>query len=152
MRWSAADARTLFRDASVARLATVRPDGRPHLVPVTFALIDVGDLAADPGGEAVVFAVDHKPKSTAALQRLENIDREPRVSLLVDRYEADWARLWWVRADAEAARAIGEERERAIAALVAKYSQYRATPPRDAVVSCAVQRWSGWAAADLKRS
>ena len=148
MRLSAAEARTLFRDASVARLATVRPDGRPHVVPVTFALIDAGDA----GREAVVFAVDHKPKSTAALQRLENIDREPRVSLLVDRYEADWARLWWVRADAEAARAIGEERERAIAALVAKYSQYRATPPRDAVVSCVVQRWSGWAAADLRPS
>ena len=46
--------------ARVARLGTVRPDGRPHIVVCCFAL----------AGEVVYSAVDDKPKTTVALQRL----------------------------------------------------------------------------------
>jgi len=49
-----AEARSRFAAGRVARLATVRPDGSPHLVPVVFAL----------DGPTIAFAVDDKPKST----------------------------------------------------------------------------------------
>ena len=84
-----AEARALFGEARVARLATVRPDGRPHQVPICFAL----------EGRALLTAVDHKPKRTLALRRLANIAGNPAVSVLADRYDEDWSRLWWVRAD-----------------------------------------------------
>jgi len=75
----------------VARLATVRPDGAPHLVPVVFAV----EVAAD--GDRVHLAVDAKPKRTRNLQRLVNLRAEPRCALLVDHYADDWSRLWWGR-------------------------------------------------------
>ena len=87
-----AEARSRFAASRVARLATVRPDGSPHLVPVVFAL----------DGATIAFAVDDKPKSTRELQRLANIRADPRVSILVDHYDEDWAAVWWVRVDGRA--------------------------------------------------
>lgn len=136
------DSRARFAAGRVARLATVGPDGQPHLVPVTFATI----------GDLVVTAVDHKPKRSRALRRLANIRVRPRVSLLVDHYSDDWDTLWWVRADGTArvvAPADGADGTRAAAldALAAKYPQYRATPPAGPMILVAVERWRGWAAA-----
>jgi len=131
-------ARERFAAARVARLATVRPDGAPHLVPVTFALL----------GGVVWTAVDEKPKSTRALQRLTNIATHPTVSLLVDQYDEDWSALWWVRADG-IARVVdvdsSNEVRTALAALVAKYPQY-ANPPPGPLVRIEVARWRKWAA------
>ena len=92
MRLAPAEARALFASAAVARLATVRGDGAPHVVPVCFAI----------AGGIIYTAVDGKPKRTPDLARLANIAAEPRVALLADRYEDDWTRLWWVRVDGEA--------------------------------------------------
>jgi PPOX class probable F420-dependent enzyme len=121
------------------------------LVPVTFALLNHGSppptAGADPAQDSIVFAVDHKPKSTTALRRLDNIAANPRVALLVDRYDDDWDRLWWVRADAVADVVEGVQRAAAIAALRVKYEQYKNMPPGGVVVSCRVTRWSGWQAA-----
>jgi PPOX class probable F420-dependent enzyme len=137
MRLDPAEARALFASAAVARLATVRPDGSPHLVPVCFAL----------AGETIYTAVDHKPKSTAALARLRHIAAEPRVALLADRYDEDWSRLWWVRVDGEASVVSSpHERERALAALIAVYPQYAARPPRGAVIAVRSRRFRGWRA------
>ncbi|MFC6087494.1 TIGR03668 family PPOX class F420-dependent oxidoreductase [Sphaerisporangium aureirubrum] len=127
------DERARFRDARVARLATVGPDGAPHLVPVTFAT----------HGDLVVTAVDHKPKTTTALRRLRNIEHDPRVSLLVDHYEDDWTRLWWVRADGRASVQTGDDR--ILAPLVAKYPQYAARPPEGPVIAVQVTRYVSWA-------
>ncbi|NUP60916.1 MAG: TIGR03668 family PPOX class F420-dependent oxidoreductase [Nonomuraea sp.] len=127
-------ARSLFEHARVARLATADASGAPHLVPVTFAV----------QGDQVVLAVDHKPKTTYDLRRLRNIRANPRVSLLADHYDEDWARLWWARADGTAT--VHEAgREDALSALVAKYDQYLGRPPQGPVVVVAVSRWSGWA-------
>ena len=134
MKLPASEARARFAAARVARLATVSAEGVPHLVPVTFAV----------RGDTVVFAVDHKPKSTTALRRLDNIAANPRVAFLVDVYDDDWDRLWWVRADATAAIIDGADRLRAIAALRAKYQQYERVVPHGVVVGAAVQGWSGW--------
>ncbi len=130
-----AELRQRVARARVARLATVRPDGRPHVVPITFAL----------DGDAVVTAVDHKPKTTTSLQRLRNIEARPVASVLVDHYDDDWSALWWVRGDGDA-RVVSEgaERERAVRRLVEKYDPYRDSPPRGPVIVLAVTRWSCW--------
>lgn len=122
-------------NARVARLATVRPDGRPHLVVVTFALL----------GSTVVTAVDAKPKRTQQLQRLVNIEGEPRVSLLVDRYDEDWTELWWVRLDGEAEVVVDEPRRtEALSPLVAKYGQYQGEAPSGAAIVITVRRTASW--------
>ena len=129
------EARTRFATARVARLASVRPDGAPHVVPVIFAL----------DGDKVWLVVDEKPKRSRELQRLVNVRAEPRVSLLVDRYDEDWERLWWVRADGRA-RIVGEghELERAIALLLERYPQERERPPKGPALAVEVKRWRYW--------
>jgi len=121
----------------VARLATVDADCRPHLVPCCFRL----------DGDVAYSVVDHKPKRSTALRRLENIRAHPAVCLLVDHYEDDWSTLWWVRFDG-LARVVteGPEHERAIALLIAKYPQYRAARPSGAVVAIDITAARSWAA------
>lgn len=126
-----------FAAARVARLATVAPNSVPHLVPITFAL---------PAPDVLVFAVDHKPKTTTALRRLANIAANPAVCLLTDEWSEDWAELWWARADGHATVLEDDHAHRgdAISALCARYEQYRERPPAGPVVWIEVQRWSGW--------
>jgi PPOX class probable F420-dependent enzyme len=129
--------RARLAQARVGRLATVRPDGRPHVVACCFAV----------EGDRVWTAVDAKPKATSRLQRLANVRANPWASLLADHYEDDWDALWWVRVDGGATvLGPGPERERALAALVAKYEQYAAAPPEGEVIAIGVERWRGWAA------
>jgi len=129
------EARARFAGARVARLATTSAHGRPHIVPIVFAV----------DGEHVYSAVDQKPKRTTKLRRLENIAANPHVSLLVDHYEDDWDKLWWVRADGRATvlGSHSDEAGSAVAALLERYPQQRAT---GAVVRVDVERWSGWSA------
>lgn len=87
------ETRDRLRVASSAVLGTVDPDRGVHLVPVVFTMI---------GDDRIVIAVDSKPKRSRQLRRLANIEADPRVSLLVDEYDADWRRLLWVRADGHA--------------------------------------------------
>ena len=135
MRLPAAEARDRFAAARVARLATASADGVPHLVPVTFAV----------HGDQVVFAVDHKPKSTTSLRRLANIAENPAVCFLTDGYDEDWSRLWWARADGVARVLSDGDRAGPVSWLVAKYEQYARRPPEHAVVSTLVHTWRGWA-------
>ena len=128
--------RELVDEARVGRLATVRSDGRPHLVPVTFA-------SAGPG--LIVTAVDHKPKRNTNLQRLDNIRANPAATLLVDHYEDDWASLWWVRIDATAKVVLDEpHRTELAAALVRKYQQYAENPPAGAVIVLTIRHVASW--------
>jgi PPOX class probable F420-dependent enzyme len=121
--------------ARVGRLATLGAERRPHLVPICFAL----------EGETLYSAVDEKPKRSKRLKRLKNIRRHPDVTVLVDHYEEDWTRLWWVRLDGVATvLEQGLERERALELLQAKYEQYRAEPPTGAVIAVRVARWRAW--------
>ncbi len=124
-------------DSRVARLATLDADGRPHLVPITFAL----------AGETLYSAVDAKRKSSRRLRRIENARRRPDVTVLVDHYEDDWTRLWWVRLRGRA-RVLdaGEEAERALALLVAKYEQYGGAALGAPVLAIEIDEWRDWAA------
>ncbi len=122
--------------ARVGRLATVTPAGRPHVVPVCFAL----------SGGRIFNAVDAKPKRTRALTRLENVRATGRASLLVDHYEEDWSELWWVRVDG-VAEVI--ESEAAIDVLAEKYAQYRTDRPAGPVIAIAPDRWRSWIPSEL---
>ena len=122
-----------FSAAHVARLATVTAKGRPHVVPVCFAVRD----------GVVYTAVDAKPKATSALARLDNVRATRRASLLVDHYADDWTQLWWVRVDgvAEVVQSEG-----AIDALAAKYEHYRAQRPDGPLIAITPERWRSWTA------
>jgi len=121
----------------VARLATVDPDGRPHLVPIVFAL----------DGDTLYSAVDRKPKRSQTLRRIENARARPDVTILVDHYEDDWSRLWWIRLRGRA-RVLdeGEERERALRLLAEKYAQYLGEPPNGPVLAVDVTEIRAWSA------
>lgn len=127
--------RERVRDARVGRLATLDARGRPHLVPLCFAL----------EGDVLYSAVDEKPKRSKRLKRIANIRARPEVAVLVDHYQEDWSRLWWVRLDGTA-RVLdeGPEREHALALLRSKYQQYEAEPPTGPVIAVLIERLRGW--------
>ena len=128
-----------FLDAHrVARLATADGAGRPHVVPVCYAL----------DGDNLYFTIDEKPKRAggARLKRLSNIGENPRVALVVDRYDEDWSRLGWVmlRGRAEVLEA-GAEHDRAQDLLRARYAQLKAMRIEHLpVVAIRIDRAIGW--------
>jgi PPOX class probable F420-dependent enzyme len=122
-------------------MATVRPDGTPHIVPITFAI----------SAETLVTAVDAKPKRTTKLQRLQNLRANPAVSIIVDHYAEDWSALWWIRIDGLATIVSrefepGDSRAPSAATepLIAKYPQYQVTPPDGPVIIVKPMRWTMW--------
>jgi PPOX class probable F420-dependent enzyme len=131
------DARERFAAAQVASLATASRVGKPHLVPVVFAVAN----------DVVYTAVDTKRKTTHRLRRLLNIEQNPQVSLLVENYENDWDRLWWVRADGTAEiYDRGEQMATGYDLLRRKYPQYQRISLTGPVVAIAVSRWASWQA------
>lgn len=105
--------------ARIARLSTVGADGKPHVIPICF----VWD------GAFLYSAIDQKPKRVppAQLARVKNIQQTPHVSLLVDHYDEDWTRLWYVLVRGESELVMGQsERRQAILRLRTKYPQYDA--------------------------
>ena len=104
----------------VARLASIGAHEQPHLVPIVFVCVD-----------GVIYSpVDGKRKRDGALQRLRNVARRASVSILLDHYDVDWRRLWWLRIDGEGAveSSVGGSTfdfARIAQALRAKYPQYR---------------------------
>jgi len=121
--------------ARVACLGTVDLQGRAHLVPCVFAL----------DGDTVFTPVDGKPKRTSRLQRLRNLDAEPRATLLVDYYDEDWGRTWWVRIRGRGRLVDAPAATRAIELLRAKYPQYRHQIGIDAIIAIEIEDWYGWA-------
>lgn len=121
--------------AQVGRLATIRPDGSPRLVPITFAVVD----------GLICSAVDTvKPKKSTRLARLDDVQRDPRVALLVDRYAENWAQLWWVRVEGTAA--VLDEHPAAVAALSTKYEPYDETILTGPFLVITPLHWTGWSA------
>ncbi|HXW78041.1 MAG TPA: TIGR03668 family PPOX class F420-dependent oxidoreductase [Acidimicrobiales bacterium] len=130
-----ATSRRLVEEARVAVLATLTSDGRPHLVPCCFVL----------DGVTIYSAVDAKPKTTMDLRRLSNLRANPHASLLIQHYDEDWSELWWVRVDGQG-RILepGEERDRAVRLLSAKYPPYREAPPPGEVLGMTIDTWRSW--------
>ena len=122
-------------EARVARLATTDSDGRPHLVPIVFAI----------EGDTLYSAVDRKRKRSQTLRRIENARARPDVTILVDHYEDDWSELWWIRLRGRA-RVLddGEERERALVLLQEKYEDSRDEPPDGPVLAVDITQVRSW--------
>ena len=106
-----AEARSILEHERRGVLTTVDPQGRPHAVPVCYAIV----------GEEILTPIDAKPKSGRSLGRRRNIERDPRVTFLVDRWDEDWTRLGWVMVRGTARL---EPAGRADEALVVRYPQY----------------------------
>lgn len=105
----------LVEGLRVARLGTIAASGQPHLVPVCYALVD----------EEIAIAIDEKPKRDGTLARVRNIEGDPRVTLLFDRYSDDWEQLAWVRLEGQASVVPrGSEWPRALERLRQRYRQY----------------------------
>ena len=115
--------RAFLGSARRAVLATIAPDGRPRLVPISFVL---------DGDRPVVYTpIDDKPKrddDPLALARVRDIGADPRVTILVDRWDEDWSRLAWLRGDGRAELLApsteNDEHRIAVNTLRAKYEQY----------------------------
>ena len=135
------DALERLRTARVGRIATLTLDGRPHVVPFVFAVVDAS------GNPRAYWAVDRKPKRSGRVQRLRNIERHPEVEVVVDGYDEDWNALWWVRASGTG-RVVHSEEERstALGSLRSKYPQYANDLPTGPVVAIDIERVSGWEA------
>ncbi len=105
-----------FRTCLVARLATLNPDGSPHQVPIVFTWVD--DCFWSP--------IDGKPKENVPLQRVVNARSDSRGSLLLDEYDNNWTKLWWIRIDVQiTVIEIGETPLPGVLdSLVEKYPQY----------------------------
>jgi PPOX class probable F420-dependent enzyme len=133
----ASDARRRLTGSRHARLATVSEDGKPHVVPIVFAV----------DGDMLYFAVDSKPKRTSNLKRLKNIAANPAVAVLADHYDDDWTKLWWVRVDGTARIVTDEaDAQRAIELLTQRYRQYENERPGGPVVAIHINRLTGWSA------
>jgi PPOX class probable F420-dependent enzyme len=138
--------RALLTDARRAVLATIAPDGRGRLVPVCYVV--------DADRELLYSPLDEKPKRSQdalALARVRDIDRDPRVTLLVDRWDEDWTRLAWLRLDGRAAlfRASDPGHTNVIAALRGRYPQYeRQRLEERPMIEIAVERVARWSLSD----
>jgi PPOX class probable F420-dependent enzyme len=132
---------TKLKHARVARLATVDQAGRPHIVPVCFVY----------RGRVFYTAIDQKPKRVPAqkLARLRNIKHSPQVALLIDYYDEDWTKLWYILVRGTAvliSKSGAKEHRLAIRALKAKYPQYRTGLLTDdaPIIRISVEHISSW--------
>lgn len=142
MRLEPAEARVRFAASPVARMATAGSDGRPHVVPCTFAVDERG---------RIVIGIDNKPKTSMRLRRLKNITENPHVSLVADHYDDDWNQLWWARADGRAAiERSGAGQQTHWNLLKIKYPQYGGQILEGPTILITVESWSGWAFAQTK--
>lgn len=110
--------RRFVERARVGRLATADAEGRPHVVPVCFAFVD----------DRLVTPIDEKPQTASAnaLRRSRDVEENPRVALVVDRYSEDWTQLGWVQVRGRATHLASDEPPHpfAVRALRRKYEQY----------------------------
>lgn len=124
----------LLRSQRVAVLGTIGPDGRPHLVPFVFAVT---------GERTLISAVDTKPKKSRSLRRLDNIRRDPRVTVLAHNYDEDWTKLWWVRAEGTAA--VRDASPPGGEVLAGRYAQYT-DDDLGPWILVEIERLTGWQA------
>ena len=127
----------LLESARVARLAFLDDDGRPRILPVTFAVAD----------GYVWSAIDLKPKRAAEPARVRWLRRRPEAALCVDHYSDDWAQLAWVQLLGRVEVVDRAEAGDGLAALVAKYPPYREQPPPGPVLRLEIERALSWRAA-----
>src|SRR6476620_5455446 len=123
----------VLSSARRAVLATIREDGSPRLVPITYAVAHDGDAMV------LYSALDEKPKTVGDvrdLARVRDILARPRVAVVVDHWSEDWTELAWVRLEGSATLldpsdkapdpAGAAEHALAVGLLRQRYPQYEA--------------------------
>ena len=122
-----------LRAARHGVLGTVHGDRGVDAIPVVFVL----------DREEVVIPIDAvKPKAGQRLQRLRNLDTDPRAVLLVDRYDDDWSKLWWVRVHGDAIEAAPTTEQ--LEQLAATFPGYAAPGTVTSVIVLTPSRVTGW--------
>ena len=122
----------------VGYLATADDRANPHVVPVCFTI----------SHHTLYITIDEKPKRVAgtSLKRIRNIERNPMVAIVVDRYDEDWALLGWVmlRGPAEILNG-GREHDHAQALLRSRYQQLAAMQiAEQPVIAVRVEQVTSW--------
>jgi PPOX class probable F420-dependent enzyme len=133
--------REFLRLARLGHLATSTRDGVPHNIPICFWF---------DGTSCFYFIIDEKPKrlTGVGLKRMRNISENPRVALVIDHYEEDWAGLAYVLIHG-IAQLVDDPQEYVLALrnLRDKYTQYRAmilSVDRNPMVRITAQRVHSW--------
>ena len=126
------DARRLVEEGRVARVGTIDGRGRVHLVPIVYVL----------EGDTLYSSTDAGPPA----KRLRNLESNPAVTVIVDVYDEDWSKVWWVRLSGVGRRIDeGPEYDLAYRMLWAKYSQYTDEPAGGPIMAVDIEKWSFWA-------
>lgn|SRR5690242_6691054 len=117
--------KTIIDKAKVARLATVDSEHKPHLIPVVFAF----------DNDSYFIPIDEKTKrfKPENLKRTKNIQQNSDVALLIDEYNDDWTKLYFVMIQGKASIIGGKKLEqnelslleKAHKLLIDKYLQYQ---------------------------
>jgi PPOX class probable F420-dependent enzyme len=128
----------LLGSARVARLGLIDGDGRPRVLPITFAVAD----------DAVWTAIDNKPKRSGEPARVRWLRRRPEASVCVDRYVDDWTELAWIQLLGRIDVLEVDRGASGMDALRAKYDQYESDPPPGPLLRLTVERAVHWRAAD----
>jgi PPOX class probable F420-dependent enzyme len=133
-------AEELLRTERVAHLGLLDDEGRPRVLPVTFALLE-GEIWS---------AVDQKPKRRPGeqLARVRWLRARPRSALTVDRYDDDWSRLAWVQLLGETAVVDADSHQHAVAALAERYPMYGERPPAGPLLRLVPERALWWRAVE----
>ena len=141
MRLDADQARARLEGRVHGIFCTLHPERGPDPQPVVYALSEDGHLGVP---------IDKvKPKKSDRLQREDNLDADPRGSLLVDHWDGeDWSQLWWVRADTEHVPDPPAELVEELADKLARTVPQYADKPFHRVLVCRIVRVTGWAASD----
>jgi PPOX class probable F420-dependent enzyme len=135
-------ANNLLESERVGRLGFVDDEGAPRVLPVTFALAE----------GRIWSAIDQKPKRADEPARLRFLRRDPRAALTVDRYSDDWEELCWVQVLGSVRILEVSEGAVGLAALTAKYEQYRDETPPGPLLALQPVRYLWWRAADPEGS
>ena len=132
------DERQFLSAQRVGRLATADEQAIPHVVPICFVV----------SGSTLYTSIDDKPKSEPRrpLKRLRNIQSNPNVSVVVDRYDEDWTLLGWVLLAGRAEiLTTGSEHDHAQELLRTRYPQYRTMQISGyPVIAVRIERTASW--------
>jgi len=112
--------KTLIKRAKVARLATVDQKSHPYVVPVVFVFHE----------NSFFIPLDEKVKTVNArkLKRVKNIEKNPNVTLLIDKYQNDWKKLFFLMIHGKATVIDGKNNKlmyKIHKLLISKYPQYK---------------------------
>lgn len=130
-------ANDLVRDSRVGHLGVIDTDGRPRVLPVTYAIHEA----------AVWTAIDNKPKRPGReLARLRWLREDPHAALTVDHYHDNWSELQWVQLIGDIAILDGPPAGEVLHALAQRYPQYQTDPPPGPVLRLTVIRAVWWRA------